>query len=335
MHCIFTGCGWLSPLAEQRLLTQSPSPRRTLRQRRSSLTSLFLLAACSVDQRDPNIARADVPPPERPAMTAAAEKMPPLAPVKESPSEATSASTEPLDVAPVASQPGSAQQQEMPATTPPTSTPPASTPAPETASCRPALGVSGAPTTIPELLVLLNSLPKPTSLACFLEALERPLTVYMTESNNSLQPSPGPRSPRTFILRSNLELSIVPEGDASNTLLLGFRPEPSRSIKAQIDFPLTGNVSEATLFERSQQTPTTSSCGSCHVDEVKTEFPGFPSGVFESDVFPPFDMYQVSVASVRAEAASCDAAVEAKRCELLSALYDHGEVEQGQLRGPE
>ena len=88
----------------------------------------------------------------------------------------------------------------------------------EDSGCRPALGVSGSPTTISEALILINTLPKPTTLACFLEALDRPLTLYMTESDRSLQPSPGPRSPRTFVLRGDLEMSFVVEGLARDTL---------------------------------------------------------------------------------------------------------------------
>jgi hypothetical protein len=201
--------------------------------------------------------------------------------------------------------------------------------------CRPALGVSGAPTNISEAIILLNTLPKPTSLACFLEALERPLTVYMTKSPNSLQPAPGARSPRTFILRGDFEMSIVFEGEASNTLEFGFRPTPSRSIKTEIVFPVARDVSEDTIFSRIQVTPRTTICGACHVGEEHRDFPGFPSGVFESDVFPPYDFEEVSVDSLRPEAESCDEAAEPYRCELLAALFDHGELVQGKLRGLE
>jgi hypothetical protein len=182
---------------------------------------------------------------------------------------------------------------------------------------------------------LLNTLPKPTSLACFLEALERPLTVYMTKSNQSLQPSPGARSPRTFILRGDFEMSIVLEGEASNTLEFGFRPTPSRSIKTEIVFPVTRDVSEDTIFSRIQVTPRTTICGACHVGEEHRDFPGFPAGVFESDVFAPFDLEEVSVDSLRPEAESCDEVAEPYRCGLLAALFDHGELVQGKLRGLE
>jgi hypothetical protein len=125
----------------------------------------------------------------------------------------------------------------------------------------------------------------------------------------------------------------VVDGSASSRLDLGFRSTPSRSIKAEIEFPLTRNVSEATLFDRILETPQTTVCGQCHVSEVKRDFPGFPSGAFESDVFLPYDADQVSLESARSAAASCDRAAEPDRCGLLSALFDHGDVMQGQLGG--
>jgi hypothetical protein len=195
--------------------------------------------------------------------------------------------------------------------------------------CKPALGVSGTPETISEVLILLNTLPKPTTLACFLEALERPLTLYMTQSDDSLQPSPGARSPRTFILRGELELSVVLDGLARDTLEFGFNYEPGRTIKAEIVFPLTRAVSERSLFDRVQVTPRTTECGRCHVGEAHEEYPGFPLGVFASDVIVPFDADEVSLESMQAEAASCDEAAEPYRCGLLSALFDHGEIVRG------
>jgi hypothetical protein len=204
---------------------------------------------------------------------------------------------------------------------------------PASTGCKPALGVSGSPTTISQALILINTLPKPTTLACFLEALDRPLTLYMTQSDKSLQPSPGPRSPRTFVLRDQFEMSIVLEGEASDTLEFGFRPELSRSIKTEIVFPVTRDLNEATIFDRIQQTERTTVCGNCHVDEQHVDFPGFPTGVFESDVFEPFELDEVKIEDLKSENATCDKSAEAYRCGLLSAIFDHGETLQGKLRG--
>jgi hypothetical protein len=211
------------------------------------------------------------------------------------------------------------------------------TPEPSAATrCKPANGVSGSPTTISEAIILINTLPRPTTLACFLEALDRPLTLYMTQSTSSLQPAVGgARSPRTFVLRDNFEMSIVFEGLANNTLEFGFRPvEQARSIKAEVAFPVTKDVSETSLFDRVQVTARTTKCGACHVGEAHEDFPGFPLGVFVSDAIGPLDYEEVTLPSMMTERASCDPVAEPYRCELLAALFDHGEVVRGVLKGP-
>lgn len=203
------------------------------------------------------------------------------------------------------------------------------------APCRPANGVSGRPENISQAIILLNTLPKPVTLACFLQALERPLSIYMTSSNDSLQPSPGARSPRTFIINGNLAMSIVFDGTARDTLEFGYRPVLARSIKAEIEFPLTADVNERSLFDRVQVTPRTTLCGACHVGEALEEFPGFPAGAFASNVIVPFEMEEVSIDSMMTEVASCDPSAEEYRCGLLSALFEHGELVPGALPEPE
>jgi len=200
--------------------------------------------------------------------------------------------------------------------------------------CRPPPGISGRPTNLQQAMALMNSLPKPTSLACFLESLERPLNLYMTSSDQSLQPSPGPRSPRTFILHENLEMSIVFEGEASATLELGYRPTPLRSIKSEILFPITRDVLPEGFFDRIQRDgggSRTTICSNCHNGEEHTDFPEFPNGVFESDVLDPYTVYEVTLDTLQAEVDVCDPSTEEFRCGLLDALFKHGEVTQGKL----
>jgi hypothetical protein len=250
----------------------------------------------------------------------------------------------PLPMEPIVAPPppeGDPEPEEMPTVTPPeempsdtTAMPPVEEEVDPNAPCRPANGVIGRPSTISEAIILLNTLPKPVTLACFLQALDRPLTLYMTKSDDSLQPAPDEFSPRTFILNGDLEMSIVFGGSASNTLEFGYRPVQARSIKAEVAFPLT-DVSERSLFDRVQVTERTTKCGACHVGEAHEDFPGFPLGVFASDIIEPFDMEEVSIETMKAQAASCDVATDEYRCGLLSALFDQGEVVPGKLRAKE
>jgi len=205
--------------------------------------------------------------------------------------------------------------------------------------CRAPLGISGRPTNLQEAMLLMNNLPKPTSLACFIEALDRPLTIYATENSGSLQPAAGPRSPRTFILYQNLEMSIVFDGAASFTLELGYRPQPQlqfpeRSIKSEILFPMSRDVQPENFFDRIQRDfngSRTTQCSDCHNGEELLDHPDFPNGAFESDVLDPYSPLEVKLETLRAEVAICDPTLEEHRCGLLNALFNHGEVLQGTL----
>lgn len=197
---------------------------------------------------------------------------------------------------------------------------------PEEERCVAPLGVIGSPSTIEEALILMNSLPRPTTLECFIQSLDRPLSVYLTSSSGSLQPSPGARSPRTFIVNGNLVMSIVFDGEAGETLELGYRTSPDRSIKTEILFPLERDITTAGMFDRVVEGSLTI-CGRCHTGEIFTSnVAEFPQGVFESAVIVPSPVFTVPLEALRAEEAECDPALESNRCGMLDAFFDHGEV---------
>jgi hypothetical protein len=193
--------------------------------------------------------------------------------------------------------------------------------------CSTPSGVSGAPHDISSLMALLNALPKPTTIACFLESLERPLEVYFTESKLSAQPALDERSPRTFIVREQLFVSLVLDGESrpSTLLELGYLTEPGRSIKAELAFPLLREVTVATLENR-VRLGSRSICGGCHTFEARVDDAFFPDGAFASNTITPLASYQIDLESQRAQAATCDATLEPLRCANLNALFGHGEV---------
>jgi hypothetical protein len=230
-----------------------------------------------------------------------------------------------MPAAPVNEMPGAAGSgsEQLPPLSPPEV--PTEEPPVAGSRCGTPNGVNGRPTTLEEAVILMNTLPRPTTLACFLEALERPLQVYLTKSNQSLQPSPGPESPRIFVVNEPLVMSIVPVGSASVTLELGYRTAPRRSIKTEIVFPLTQDVTFDTFFDEVINGQVTR-CSACHTSETKIFNPELNIDVFESDIYEPFSVYEVDVETVRAASGSCDAAAAPYRCEILSALFDHGDV---------
>jgi hypothetical protein len=188
--------------------------------------------------------------------------------------------------------------------------------------CAPAPGTTGSPSSIAETVDLVNGLPKPVSLACFLEALQRPLRLVATQSFFSAQPAVGSRSPRIFLFMDGIIHSIVPEGSARNLLEMGEATSPGLSIKAELEFPITENITLATAFERLPFDDITT-CGVCHDGRVPVL--GI-EGAFESEVLRPADRELVPLADLEAEARSCDGAIEPERCAMLAALFQHGDV---------
>jgi hypothetical protein len=195
-------------------------------------------------------------------------------------------------------------------------------PVAELRPCAPAPGTTGRPSSITETVELVNGLPKPVSLACFLEALERPLRLVATQSVFSAQPASGRRSPRIFLFMEGIIHSIVPEGVARDLLEMGEATSPGSSIKAELAFPITENITLATAFERLPLDDITT-CGVCHDGRVPVL--GI-EGAFESEVLRPADRELVPLAELEEEARRCDAELEPERCAMLGALFQHGEV---------
>lgn len=210
----------------------------------------------------------------------------------------------------------------------PSSSPPAvdaPAPAAARAPCSAPPGVSASPRSVAALVELINSLPRPTSLPCLLETLERPLEVYLTRSELSLQPADGVRNPRTFIVKDKLVLSVVPGGEHSALLEIGYMSAPGRSQKGEIAFPITEDVTPAAVLERISFGHV-SICGGCHGAETRPDDSFFTEGSFESAIAVPLPFYEVEIESLREEARLCDPSREASRCDMLSALFDRGEV---------
>jgi hypothetical protein len=205
--------------------------------------------------------------------------------------------------------------------------------APALPRCRPPAGMSGSPRTIDQMVSLINALPQPVTLTCVLEALDRPLRAFATSSVISLQPASGFRSPRIFLVVANdLVVSLVPAGMGSDALEFGQFVEPTRTLKAEIHFPVSPPLSRAAPYDRIRNMNGIrgTSCRFCHPDEVPAADIDYAEA-FISGAFRPNWRTLVTVADVRAEREMCDAAAEPGRCAILGALFDHGPVEQHAL----
>jgi hypothetical protein len=196
--------------------------------------------------------------------------------------------------------------------------------APVQARCRPTAGVSAAPQSIADVVALANALPRPLTLPCFLESLDRPLGAQPIVSVVSLQPSSGVRNPRIFLFWDKLIVSVVPDGMGRSLLEMGQLVDVDRSLKAELGFPITGPVDPATPFARVFKGQGTS-CGFCHSAEAPAgDVGGAPS--FASTAFAPSARSLQDLSVVRHERDICDDGAEPDRCAFLRALFDFGEV---------
>jgi hypothetical protein len=196
------------------------------------------------------------------------------------------------------------------------------------ALCHAPSWVRGAPETIEDVTALINALADEhggtVDLPCFVASLSRPLGAAASSNFISAQPAKGARSPRMFLWSGNLVLSVAPEGLGDKLLELGFQTSPTRSIKAEIEFPVTKTLSLAAPYERTPAEPQTR-CAACHPGEKPAESVTWATA-FESDVLRIDDDDLVAVESIAQESKKCNAAVEPRRCALLGAIFDQGGV---------
>jgi hypothetical protein len=193
--------------------------------------------------------------------------------------------------------------------------------------CKAPPGTTGSPRTIEEAVALLNALPKPTSVACFVESLDRPLAVFATDSVFSAQPALSAASPRVFIKTGDLWSAIVIAGDPSELIEFGYLiPGTMRSIKAELHLPLAVPVGPEAPYERVRFADGIgTSCGLCHTGERPEPVSGI-SSAFSSVAFKPRADSYVSVENLRSAAETCLWQIEPRRCEMLASVFGGGIV---------
>jgi hypothetical protein len=192
-------------------------------------------------------------------------------------------------------------------------------------ACRAPAGVTDEPRSVEQSVALVNALPKPLTLPCFIEALARPLKLHASLSTLSAQPSRGTRSPRIFVNLEPLVMTVVPEGRGAHLLEFGERRPDLRSLKAELSFPIAENVSSSLPYEQALFTEEVTGCAFCHADEQRD--PGLIAApAFVSLALRPFEHQRVPLSGLQEERATCDPAIEPERCALLDALFGGGDV---------
>ncbi len=187
----------------------------------------------------------------------------------------------------------------------------------------------GSPSSIEDAVALIDALPKPTSIACVLESLDRPLAITATQSERSAQPAVGAESPRVFIIQGAFTMSVVVDGLGADRLEFATDVGDGLSVKGELLFPIEDPLEPSDPYTTISREPGTS-CGACHdLEQAWDTVDGV--AVFASEALQYPDEDHISTGYVRALASSCDVEVTPARCEMLTALFAHGDVETQRL----
>jgi len=183
----------------------------------------------------------------------------------------------------------------------------------------------GRPTSIEAAVDLINALPKPTSLSCFLESLDRPLGIAATDSESSAQPAEGAQNPRLFITTAPLIMSVLPEGPGSDKLEFAVDVGDGLSIKGELAFPVQEEIPYAQPYAEVRR-ETGTICGTCHIREQHWETVD-DVAVFVSEALQHPRENDISPGYVKALAGACDPEATPQRCEMLTAVFGHGDTD--------
>ena len=194
-------------------------------------------------------------------------------------------------------------------------------------ACSEAPGQVHEPTSVAELIEMLNAMPKPVSLPCFVESLARPLELNASTSILSAQPSLGRQSPRMFVFSDPMILTVVPEGAGSHLLEMGELRSETRSLKAEIEFPVDRALEPSEPFDRLLFSEDITNCAFCHAEEERDTSIDFASA-FVSRALRPQPAQRVSIEDLVVEYEACDASEKPERCALLDAVFGWGDVEE-------
>ena len=181
------------------------------------------------------------------------------------------------------------------------------------------------PQTIDQAMNLIQAMPKPLTVDCFVSALKPPLKVFAVNSFTSAQPSGGENSPRIFIISGNLIMSVVPAGIGAEFLEFAEIVGTRSSVKGELQFPITQNITASAPYDRIREGSGTN-CRLCHGNEVA--YPSIKTGqAFASVVLPPDPFLQINQAYLKYQSSICNSQVDSNRCRILKAIYVDGQAQ--------
>lgn len=187
--------------------------------------------------------------------------------------------------------------------------------------------MDNAPQTIAGVVDLIDALPRPVTVACFVESLARPMTVIGSSSFFSAQPAAGAEAPRIFAVYDAMIMSFVPDGDGSYLLEFAEERPSNLSVKAEVHMPVEGEITYDDAFDHLRFREGTV-CGSCHRAEEPAQDIEY-GDAYVSLALRPATHETVRVDEIRAQALACDSEATPRRCEIYDALFGGGDVHDG------
>jgi hypothetical protein len=192
------------------------------------------------------------------------------------------------------------------------------------------LGLSqklGSPETINQAIDLINALPKPLAIPCFLQALNRPLKVNTTSSTMSVQAAEGENNPRIFIFSENLVISVAPAGNGKNLMEFSYLYSPLASLKGELEFPVQKIITYNEPYTQIASVNKTR-CSACHgKEEIDQSVTG--TKAYISNAIKPDANRNVSLNAFAYQSDLCDYNNDdSYRCQMIRSLFDNGTLVQ-------
>lgn len=184
----------------------------------------------------------------------------------------------------------------------------------------------GSPKNIEDTINLINALPRPLTMECFLTSLKPPLSVFAVNSTFSAQPAMDQQNPRIFIVRDSFSLSVVPAGVGRNLLEFGEFNGGVESFKGELEFPITDTVTIEKIVSHISQTSNISTCVTCHSSERLAPYRSL-GNLFVSKFVRPSESQRVDQSFLKNQATACNPAINKLRCEILNAIYVNGQAQ--------
>ncbi len=178
-----------------------------------------------------------------------------------------------------------------------------------------------SPTTFEGVITLVNKLPKPLSVNCFLYNYDHPLDIFAVDNQLNAQPSGGPDNPRIFVIKDDFMISVVPLGEGKDNIEFSKIVSEGKSVKGDLHFPIQESLGDDAIFSNIvNETNDGTVCRLCHGQE--SQYLGLS---YSSNIIPPDENHRVTKQDLDEEIKNCRSETSS-RCAMINYIYSAGEV---------